>query len=216
MREISVPYRSRNVDFWEMPPQTQSVRSPETLRAVILLDPGRAAPPEDLLRSLQNRKVQFEVAHSVFAAMAALCGDPAEEPPALIILEPERIAGLDRLRASIARFAPAAPVWKYESDTTPRLQAMPEPKPIPEATPQVVVRPQPKRHAAPALRLTGDFDSLGNLPPNPAPIPGPRSDDDSEVASLLSDEELGMLLTDWSDDDPSPPKPLRRPRGDQP
>ncbi|MBL0921727.1 MAG: hypothetical protein IBJ10_06320 [Phycisphaerales bacterium] len=203
-----------------MAPKPQSVGAPETLRAVILLDSGGAAPPEDLLRSLQNRGVRYEVARSVYAVMGALCEDPANEPPALIVHEPARIPGLDRLRASLARFAPAAPVWQYESEAQPRLQAMPEPKPVPpaEPTPEIVVKARSAR-PAPALRLAGDFDSLGNMPPAPPPLKhGPEED---PGLSLLSDEELGMLLSDWSDDAPrSTERPGQRPpsgrRGDEP
>lgn len=212
-----MPNRSRNVDFWEMPTHSQSVPSPETPRAVILLESGGSTPPEDLLRSLQNRGVRYEVARSVYAAMGALCDDPAQEPPALIILEPQRIEGLDRLRSSLARFTPAAPVWKYELNAQPRLQAMPEPKPVvtsDEPAPEIVVRPQPRR-AAPALRLAGDFDSLGNLQPRAAQSEADSGGDESS-SSLLSEEELGMLLTDWSNDPPKRHKPQRGPRGEEP
>jgi hypothetical protein len=173
-----------------MPPHSESVRSPEALRAVILLDSGGAAPPEELLRSLHGRQIGYEVVRSIYAAMAAICADPAQEPPALIVTEPQRVAGLDRLRASMARFAPMAPVWKYEEGIQPRLQAMPEPKPI-QAAP-----------GKPALRLTGDFDGLGNLP-----IRAPEKKDGGEQVrdstSMLTDEELSMLMSDWSDDAPN-------------
>ncbi len=179
-----------------MPTHSESVRSPEALRAVILLDSGGAVPPEELLRSLQRRQISYEVVRSIYGAMSALCDDPANEPPALIVTEPHRVPGLDRLRASIARFVPLTPVWKYDSTVQPRLQAMPEPKPIQPAPgqPEVIVRK--RAIARPALRLTGDFDSLGNLPPKPLKDEG----EEQLSTSMLTDEELTMLMSDWTDE----------------
>lgn len=141
-------------------------------------------PPRDLLQALLNRGVTARPVCSSYLALAECCAVPGERA-ALVMVDPERGLGGERVRAMVdamSKYAPSAPVWVYDERSAHRLRAY-------TPSPGQTAKSAPARPSGPPkLRLAGDS------------APEPAESSDAPVVksggSLLSDEELAMLLND--------------------
>lgn len=155
---------------------------------------GHDALPPDLDAALRKRAVPTVIRRNVYDALAELCAERA--PAALIIVEPNATPHAAELLDACAKYAPHATLWRYDGDADERLRAFTHApgahQPKPPETPDVVVRPAVAQSMRPhpprpALRLAPTDDHSAPLPPD-AHDPPP--------ASVLSDDELSMLLGD--------------------
>ena len=193
---------------------------------VVLLAPGCASAPEDLVRALERRGLRAAGAGSCFDAMAELVAgarfDAGEDGrigrgEALIVVEPgaQSARRLEDLLASVEKFLPGAVLWSYEAEASPRLHRLERPAREPE--PEIVVKGEAARSAAaamrngspardasgdgePTLRLRRTEDDAEPAPAEEVSAPEVEHEDD-EQQGLLSAEELSMLLAADDDDE---------------
>lgn len=176
---------------------------------VLLSAPGAPAP--DALRAAFAKRgltpIDAADRFGAFSAMlraaeaaGVLTGHGAGRGVVLVIVEPGRHAPgvMDGLLASVEKYLPRAAVRAFEAGAAPALHAIERPAPAPE----VVVRGDAVREAEshlrngaarpePTLRLHRDDDAPSEAPSSP------NDDTPDDVAeSLLSPEELNMLLAD--------------------
>lgn len=160
---------------------------------------GTGELPPDLAAALRKRAVPTVVRRNVFDALAELCAERA--PAALIIVEPNAIARAAELLDACAKHAPHAAVWRYDAAANERLRAFAPPPPAAAPDrPETVVRTAARASAAapgrgPSLRLAPADEHDAPFPPEPA---------DPSPSSILSDDELSMLLGDAPERDGGP------------
>lgn len=170
--------------------RTRPEHAQTPIRCVLLS--GAPRPPADLDESLRKRSLSPTRCGSVYAALAELCAERA--PAVLIVVEPDTIPEVGDLVDAATRYAPYATLWRYDAASPQRLRAFEVTAPRVSVAPAA---PAPARdRVAPRLRLAATDDA----PParGAAPVDG-SGVSSRPPASLLSDEELSMLL---SDDDP--------------
>ena len=150
---------------------------------------------------------------------------PADAPSLVLLLcEPARLPLRDALARVLELHAPRTLCWVYEKTTGPKVRTIPLAQigtlgsPTPAPVPAPIPPPAPGRsaHVAPTMRLTStepsprlvpgdrDPDSPGpsaSLQPSPRAEPKPAQAP-INTGSVLTDEELAMLLSDV--DDPQP------------
>lgn len=191
-----------------MSPHRQS-GGPCTARCVVVQPRAgmgvEAAPPE-LIASLERRGVETIRATGVYGAMAELClaARAGAATPALVVVEPARIEGVERLVSAAGRYAPGAPIWRYDAGGEPRLRSyFAGAQPSKEAGDPGVVRVVTRPVGPPALRLT----------PTP-PVKGPEGSATETKPTkaapapvTLTEEELAMLLADDWEHPPGPNGP---------
>lgn len=160
------------------------------IRCVVLLrDAG--GTPADLDASLRSRGVTPTRCTSVYAALSELCAE--RTPTALIVVEPEQTPGAMDLVDAATRYASHATLWRYDASSPQRLRAFAAPAAGAGGggAPEIVV---PARHARPKLRLAPADDAPPARavlhPPHQSAPDGPAR----PPASLLSEDELAMLL----------------------
>ena len=137
----------------------------------------------------------MEPCATAHAAMAQLVkpSTGAEPPRALIIVEPKQVPFGAQLAVAAMTYAPQVVLWRFADMDSPRLARWGDAAPMDET------RTKPERHLAqgparPALRLVGD---LAPIAPDGGDIldGAPDADDDAvPAASVLSAEELQLLL----------------------
>lgn len=141
------------------------------------------------MQSLHARGLTTICCVDPFEALERLCEGPASKPKkigegaALVIVEPRRSRRARQLAEAARRYAPAAPVWRYESDASPRLAAFDL---SPSGKDLVGIPAAKSTGGAPALKLAGG---------EPEPV---RRDDERPTTSreILTEDELAMLLAD--------------------
>lgn len=187
---MQVPRRS-TPDPTNQPPQGGAVDS--TARCVAWCTDDSGLPPK-LLAALARHNLSVEVCRDALSVSAALARR-ARVPglTVLLLVEPDELAGAQRVLELTARRWPSVRCWEYRGvlgrrELSPAAPA-PAPAPAPErqpAPPPVVITGV---SAGPALRLTE--------PVMPMPGPEPVFSDPDGVAPpshLLTDAELAMLL----------------------
>lgn len=166
---------------------------------MLLLPGGSAAsggPPSGLMQSLQKRGLTTVCCTDPFAALEHLCAGPSCGPKrvgegsALVIVEPAHVPRAPELAEAAERYAPAAPVWRYDSQATPRLAAYTPPAP-PSKPPQA--QHTPSKAATPPLKLAGD---------GPAPEASEHLEPPRSAREILTEDELAMLLADDPEEGP--------------
>lgn len=171
------------LDLVARPSAHPTARRPGAARCAVWHAPG-TSPPSDLLKALSGRGVSPRPVTSPYLALAECCADPADRA-ALVMVDPEGSLPDGRVRAmmdAMSKYAPASPVWVYDERSAHRLRAyVPEPG-APGGGP--VARPS----APPRLRLAGDAGHEVGEGESRVVTPG--------AGSLLTDEELAMLLSD--------------------
>lgn len=156
---------------------------PLSARCVVLV--GKGVPrPDRLLEGLRKRGAQVELVHDAPAVMVEL----AEGAQVVVVNEPRTVRRLPELLAAVRKYYPRAGCWRFEAvgpSGQSQLSAIDTlaASPISEEPP----------HAAP--RSNGK----PSLPAAPARTNGRRARAKAPLAeeappSLISDEELAMLL----------------------
>lgn len=168
--------------------QTASTRpehTPTPIRCVLLCLAPRT--PADLDESMRKRNLAPTRCASAFMALAELCAERV--PVALIVVEPDTIPGVGDLVDAATRYAPYATLWRYDASSPQRLRAFEIPSvraSAPAPAPSVA-------RATPRLRLA----AIDDAPPATSGASGGASAAPSRPpASLLSEDELSMLLSD--------------------
>ncbi|HZW08803.1 MAG TPA: hypothetical protein VFF69_02785 [Phycisphaerales bacterium] len=152
--------------------------------------------PSDLAGALQRQEIAWEEAVGPFDALSRVLARRAASAQArvLLLVEPESLAGAPEVRGAIERFDPATVCWGYSTAQSPRLSPL---APVrSRAEPEVVVHGRTAGRPAPDLRLAGEGGTAGQG----RDVSGQRDgrEDGGEVPprSLLTAEELSMLLAD--------------------
>ncbi|MCW5777570.1 MAG: hypothetical protein KIS87_14130 [Phycisphaeraceae bacterium] len=162
----------------------------------VLWHAPRVRPPASLLVALRRRGIEPRAEIGPYAAFAHLLrmSKAARHPsPVLVLVEPELLPEWDRVLSAIVRFAPTSVCWAFRTGNPDSLTVVEAPKP----TPVTFVDAPSVRRASVPLRLSGtpmsspEADRQANgqkSSPDPESMPNART--------LLTEEELAMLLTD--------------------
>lgn len=177
-------------------------------------------PPRELLGSLARKGVAPTLCRSAFGAMAEVClmGSIGQGPGGggiLLIAEPSEVRGKRALLNACQHYAPWLRLWVFQAEAPIQLRpldmhqlglddeeqsdAIPISAPPHRGGADIQTKPRKAQGSPWTPRLSGEGPGGGRG--------GAVSSDSragSEVghrpAGLLSDEELGMLLSDESDD----------------
>ena len=191
-------------------------REPIAAPALCVLAHDPAWPPSDeLLNALARRGLRVTLCPDPHEAMLGLCGHERDETGVLILLivEPEQTDWTADLLAAAEVYAPSARLWMFAEEDESQLRQITEDDrrffvgadPGPDAAdgPELVVVPRSPGQG-PSLRLTdtGDHpEPVGPEDVSTGPAAGETAEGDEDEsprdpASLLSDDELNMLLAD--------------------
>lgn len=177
-------------------------------------------PPRELLTSLAGKGVSPMLCRSAFGAMAEVClmGSIGHGPGGggiLLIAEPAEVRGKRALLSACQRFAPWLRLWVYQSEAPIQLRpldmhqlglddeehtdAIPISAPARRSGAEVQPKPRMAPNSPWTPRLSGEGPGGGRGGAGPSDSRA-GSEGGHRPAGLLSDEELGMLLSDESDD----------------
>ena len=180
-------------------------RTARTVRAVLWQRAGESTP-EPLMHALEKQGISFVRATNQYDAFSRLLSWKEHGERVLLLVEPEGLAGSLEVRRSLLRYDPQAGCWAYRAAGSPRLMPLPPPGREIPADPEIVVKPGRGVRSKPELRLAGQSEQAGQThadPDDPGEMPAKRSSaptaDASEPQSshsILTAEELAMLLTD--------------------
>lgn len=154
----------------------------------VLWTPPGEHPPRELLASLQRRNLAWVGVQDGYSAMTEILlrrrvgGGPRSA--VLVLVHPTKLDLSGLVVDALARFTGPVAVWRFDPDAQPVLAAAQR-----HELATVFVRteqgdPRPRQSPEP------------QSPPEPKPTPEDTRDDEPTAASLLSDEELSMLLAD--------------------
>lgn len=166
----------------------------------------RGDTPPDLIAALDRQGIEWEPAGGPYEALSRVlaCRARSARARVLLLVEPDGLEMVEEVRRAIERFDPATGCWVYRQGASPRLAPFAQRAEVPEL--EVVVRPQPPGRGAPDLRLAGHGGG------GPAEATAPAEAEPAQPRSLLTPEELAMLL---ADDPPGRANPPRRGRGSE-
>ena len=180
-------------------------------------------PPRALIEAISRKGMMLRLCDSTYQAMAELMialQEQAESkrrlPLVLLVIEPKRIANLERLLRSASLYAPRTVFWRYERDAEPRLSVLRwDPQPANGSKENGHVARHSKSGAETALRLSGSepdhpTETAGSdakprltpqfpLDPSGDELEGEEraNSDQSQGVPTLTEEELAML---WADE----------------
>lgn len=166
--------------------QHQLGRTPPARPCCVLWTPAGQEPPHELLASIERRGLDWVSAQDGYAAMTEvlLRRRDGQHPRSavLVLVHPTKLDLSGLVVDALGRFAGHVAVWRYDPQGQPVLAAAQR-----HELATVFVRteqgdPRPRRASEPQSRL------------EPKPQPEDTRDDEPTAASLLSDEELSMLL----------------------
>lgn len=165
---------------------------PRRVRCILWHAP-RANVPEALLTALDRRGVGFVARSNPFGACAEACALARDKSPhekvVLLLVEPGTLPRVAEVADTLHEYAPDVVLWSFEAAATPQLRAYVASEPrIPEPTPPSPL-PPPQVQIPNGLR-----ERLGQISPRPNATPAPEVEPLGR--SLLSQEELAMLLSD--------------------
>ncbi len=153
----------------------------------LLVIPAGQDPPLDLLDGLRRREVAVREVGDAPSAMATLATPRTARPNMVVVVDPAGLRDADRLAATVRRYFPRMPLWRYVRGAHPPLIPWPAPGDARSAAAAAAPAPAPETSPAePTYEQPGD-----------------------DPSSLLTEEELAMLLDDseWldeADDEPHP------------
>lgn len=183
------------------------------VHAVVWRSAGNETPA-DLASALARQDIAWEEAVGPFDALARLLAnrDAGHRGLVLLLVEPAQLRETDEVRAAIERFNPAIVSWVYRSKQSPHLAPLAQSSKATVPTePEIVVRPsapsRPETRSKPNLKLAGNGNKAGtkhekhrdSTPGRPdleTPSEPERPTDPESPRSVLTPEELEMLLTD--------------------
>lgn len=149
----------------------------------VLWLPAGTQPPPELLASLDRRDLGWASADDGYGAMAEVLlrhHPESGQSAVLVLVRPTQLDLSGLVVDAIDRYCARVPVWRYDPSASPVLAAAQR-----RELATVFVRTEPREPIAPAART------------KPEPQPEPRGIDLSPgAASILTEEELGMLLAD--------------------
>ncbi len=185
----------------ERTPKGPEAHDPRAIQCV-LWHPRGSEPPAELIALLHERGIQPIIRDDRYTAFAKLCvrharavHDQSDQPLALLLIDSADLDGVDEVVEAAAMYAPRAVCWVYQEGqglrayaTRPKTARNDQPTtPAPTVHPPKPAAPEsapPTPHTpAPSLRLAGQ----GPL----APL-----EENDQDKSILTDEELSMLLAD--------------------
>lgn len=169
-------------------------------RCVVLHPEGRP-PREGLLAALGRHGLDVVVSSSPHLAFAEVCRAGVRGQAVrrvLLLTEPERMVGTDRLALALERYCPGAVCWVYQPGANPPVRGYvlkgavggvvsPSPEPV-----RLAVEPS---KPAPARRAGSPMLRLIEAPDGP-----PAASEESEPSRILTGEELTMLLAEGGKD----------------
>lgn len=156
----------------------------------VLWTPEGVPPPDELLASLERRSLDWVGVHDGYSAMTEiLLRRRAGEGPksaVLVLVHPTKLDLSGLVVDALSRFTGPVAVWRFDPDAQPVLAAAQR-----HELATVFVRtqegePRPARTPGPGPRPQ---------PSDARPTPEPEEDEPT-ASSLLSEEELSMLLAD--------------------
>ncbi|MCL4741442.1 MAG: hypothetical protein KJZ54_04490 [Phycisphaerales bacterium] len=167
----------------------------------VLWHAPRARPPGALLDALRRRGIEPTAEVGPYAALARLLRlsrAAREVRPVLVLVEPDSLPEWEPVVAAAARYAPASVCWAFRGGNPDSLSVVDAPRPR-AVTP---IDPGPARRPVAPLRLSGSGPVRADAPPA-ANGEESASDPDSmpNARTLLTEEELAMLLADDSSGD---------------
>lgn len=152
----------------------------------VLWLPAGSQPPPELLASLGRRSLVWACADDAYGAMAEvlLRHQPEQgETAVLVLVRPTQLDLSGLVVDALERCCPRVPVWRYDPSASPVLAAAQR-----HELATVFVRTEPREPIAPVT-------PVAKPRPEPSPETGPVELTPG-AASILTEEELGMLLAD--------------------
>ncbi|MEQ9095746.1 MAG: hypothetical protein RIE32_05730 [Phycisphaerales bacterium] len=159
----------------------------------VLWTPPGEHPPRELLASLQRRNLAWVGVQDGYSAMTEILlrrragGGPRSA--VLVLVHPTKLDLSGLVVDALARFTGPVAVWRFDPDAQPVLAAAQR-----HELATVFVRTQ-EEESRPAR-------TAGNRPQTPQTNAQPRpqpEEDEPTASSILSEEELSMLLADRSE-----------------
>lgn len=176
---------------------SDSSRSPRRAASCLLLLPAGYDAPPGLLSGLRQRGVRLREVADAPAAMATLGLAGAEPANVLVIVEPEAAGDAEALVQAVRRYHPRVGVWRYRRGDRPVLEKWPTASAASESF---------GAQGSNGRAADGNGRAGGSAAPefsdpasSAAPEASPSSnggDEPEDHRSLLTDEELTMLLGD--------------------
>ena len=162
----------------------------------VLWVPAGQEPPRELIASLERRGLRWTVAQDGYEAIADMLlriGKAGPQSAVLVLVHPTQLDLSGLVVDSLERYGGPVAVWRFDPSTQPVLgkAQRPELATVFTRTERVSVRPRPRPQPA-----------AQTAPPRPMPATpinptgGGEADEEPTAASLLSDEELSMLLAE--------------------
>jgi len=155
----------------------------------VLWVPAGQEPPRELIASLERRGLTWTSAQDGYEASAEILmrlRDAGPKAAVLVLVHPTQLDLSGLVVDSLARYGGAVAVWRFDPEVQPVLAKAErhELATVFTRTERVTVRPRPAAHPA---RSRAEPEASGGA-----------DDQEPTAASLLSDEELSMLLADKS------------------
>ncbi|UYV12850.1 MAG: hypothetical protein NCW75_00850 [Phycisphaera sp.] len=150
----------------------------------VLWTPAGQEPPRELLASLERRGLAWVAAQDGYSAMAEILlrqrASNGTKSAVLVLVHPTKLDLSGIVVDALGRFAGPVAVWRYDPEAHPVLAAA-------------------QRHElATVFVRTESIEPRPVRAPEPKPKPpSPKEEEDEPTASsLLSDDELSMLLAE--------------------
>lgn len=175
--------------------------------------------PQPLLAALQKQGIAFVPASSSYQALAKLLTRRGQPGRVLLCIEPNRLDDCQAVLQALGRFDPSVSCWSFAQHRSPKLAAIPLPtrrskheqqhmqhpstSTYQPEQPQIVIKPQPhaQTRSKPDLRLTGFAQHTASTTRSEQAdkVSDQQASEPVSSSSLLTEEELAMLLTDKKD-----------------
>jgi hypothetical protein len=150
----------------------------------VLWTPAGHEPPRELLASMERRGLSWVAAQDGYSAMAEILlrkrTDNGGRSVVLVLVHPTKLDLSGIVVDAVGRFAGPVAVWRYDPEAHPVLAAAQRHELATVFVRTESIEPRPIRKPEPKPQ---------------APIPM-EEEDEPTATSLLSDEELSMLLAD--------------------
>lgn len=157
----------------------------------VLWTPAGTKPPTELLASLERRSLSWVGVQDGYSAMTEILlrqrTGEGTKSAVLVLVHPTKLDLSGLVVDALGRFAGPVAVWRFDPDAQPVLAAAQR-----HELATVFVRTQEgePRQAAPSSQ------DRPRPSPKAEPMQSEPEDEEPTTASLLSDEELSMLLAD--------------------
>jgi hypothetical protein len=168
---------------------------PSASRCILWLPRGYDAPI-DLVRGLQQRHVPIHEVHDAPSVMLRLARQRSFGGSVLVLVEPQALRHHQQLVDAARKYHPDVPVWRYRWSDRPVISKWDNggaPRPADASD-------EPADESAMHTETLSRLDEVTIDAGTQAADLAPQSHDADDGESLLTDEELAMLLGDDVDD----------------